>query len=72
VLKDGLGSTRRMFDFSTTSGSSSRVTIIASRISDGKACVIANYRGVGPRPVEAVYLFLKPQEYNEDPFLWEA
>lgn len=72
VLKDGLGSSRRMFDFGTTSGSSSRVAIIASRISDGKACVIANYRGVGHRPVEAAYLFLKPQEHNEDPFLWEA
>lgn len=72
VLKDGLSSTRRMFEFGTTSGSSSRVAVIASRISDGKACVIANYRGVGFRPVETAYLFLKPQGHNKDPFLWEA
>lgn len=72
VLKDGLGSGRRLFDYGTTSGSSSRIAIIASRISDGKACVMANYRGVGHRPAEGAYLFLQPQDPNQDPFLWEA
>lgn len=72
VLKDGLNTDRRMFDSGTTSGSSSRVAIIASRISDGKACVVANYRGVGLRPDEAAYLFLEPQDHNQDPYLWET
>lgn len=72
VLKDALSSNRRLFDFGTTSGSNSRVAIIASRISDGKACVMANYRGAGLRPVEGAYLFLEPQDHNNDPFLWEA
>lgn len=72
VLRDALSSNRRLFDFGTTSGSNSRVAIIASRISDGKACVMANYRGAGLRPVEGAYLFLEPQDHNKDPFLWEA
>ncbi|KAJ5865430.1 Acyl transferase/acyl hydrolase/lysophospholipase [Penicillium soppii] len=61
-----------MFDMSTTRTAGSRVAIITSRISDGKACVLANYRGVGRRLVDSAYEFLKPEEESQNPFLWEA
>lgn len=72
ILKSGLGAFRRMFDFGTTAGSGSRICVIASRVSDGKACVMANYRGVGSRPTEAAYEFLTPRGAHEDPLLWQA
>ncbi|OQE13585.1 hypothetical protein PENSTE_c053G00066 [Penicillium steckii] len=53
ILKHGLSLYRRIFDFGTTSGISSRICIIASWVSDGKACVLANYRGIGIRPAES-------------------
>jgi hypothetical protein len=37
---------RRWFDVTTTSSTGCRVAIITSRTSDGKACVLANYRGI--------------------------
>ncbi|KAJ5100808.1 hypothetical protein N7456_006860 [Penicillium angulare] len=64
-----LGAERRIFDVGTTSGIGSRVAIIVSRISDGKACVIANYRGVGRQKGESAYEFLMPRSHNENPLL---
>ncbi|CAG7951165.1 unnamed protein product [Penicillium salamii] len=49
-----------------------RVAIITSRISDGKACVLANYRGKGHRDLKAAYQFLTPRTENENPFLHDA
>lgn len=72
TLKEAIDPDRRMFDVSTTRTAGSRVAIIASRISDGKACVLANYRGVGRRPVDSAYQFLKPEQESQNPFLWEA
>lgn len=72
ILKHGLSSYRRIFDFGTTSGISSRICIIASRVSDGKACVMANYRGIGIRPAESAYEFLTPGGGQKDPLLWQA
>lgn len=72
TLKEAIDPERRMFDVSTTRTAGSRVAIITSRISDGKACVLANYRGVGRRPVDSAYQFLKPEEESQNPFLWEA
>lgn len=42
------------------SNCSSRVAIITSRISDGKACLLANYRGIGQYTRISVYEFLMP------------
>ncbi|KAJ5142514.1 uncharacterized protein N7515_001301 [Penicillium bovifimosum] len=72
TLKEAIDPERRMFDVSTTRTAGSRVAIITSRISDGKACVLANYRGVGQRPIDSAYQFLKPEEESQNPFLWEA
>jgi hypothetical protein len=72
TLKEAIDPERRLFDVSTTRIAGSRVAIITSRISDGKACVLANYRGIGRRPVDSAYQFLKPEEESQNPFLWEA
>jgi hypothetical protein len=72
VLQEALGLGRRIFDFGTTACASSRVAVITSRISDSKACVLANYRGVGFRDTESAYEFLIPETQNYNPFLWEA
>ncbi|OGE47359.1 hypothetical protein PENARI_c048G11836 [Penicillium arizonense] len=58
---------RRMFDVTTTSSTRCRVAIITSRTSDGKACVLANYRGTGQREVNAAYQFLIPKTEDENP-----
>jgi hypothetical protein len=72
ILKQVLGSDRRLFDSGTTPCTGSRVAIITSRISDGRACVLANYRGMGHRATESAYRFLNPRSPKENPFLWEV
>lgn len=72
LLKKELGTNRRIFDFETTCRTGPRVALITSRISDGKACVLANYRGVGDRPGGPAYEFLVPKTQDENPFLWQV
>ncbi|QQK41072.1 Zinc finger, RING-type [Penicillium digitatum] len=61
-----------MFDVTTTSSTGCRVAIITSRTSDGKACVLANYRGMGQREVNAAYEFLIPKMADENPHVWKV
>ncbi|OQD76228.1 hypothetical protein PENANT_c121G06279 [Penicillium antarcticum] len=72
TLKEAINPMRRMFDVSTTLSAGSRLAIITSRISDGKACVLANYRGIGQRAIDSAYEFLKPEDESQNPFLWEV
>ncbi|KAI2791711.1 hypothetical protein POX_c04583 [Penicillium oxalicum] len=73
TLKHAIDPQRRMFDVpGGASPAGCRVAIITSRTSDGKACVLANYRGLGQRDTDAAYVFLAPQSEAENPFLWEA
>jgi hypothetical protein len=71
-LKAILGHQRRMFDVATSNPAGCRVAIVTSRSSDGKACVLANYRGRGRRTPDAAYQFLLPRNEDQNPFLWEA
>jgi hypothetical protein len=72
-LKKLLGHQKRIFDTPTTERSGGcRVAIVTSRSTDGKACVLANYRGVGHRSPNASYQFLVSQNEKHNPFLWEA
>ncbi|KAJ5046995.1 hypothetical protein NUH16_010038 [Penicillium rubens] len=72
TLQAVIGPSRRMFDVAATSSAGCRVAIIASRTSDGKACVLANYHGVGLRNPNAAYQFLTPRNHRENPKAWEA
>lgn len=69
TLKAALGPDRRIFDVGTTCGVGSRVAVIASRISDGKACLLANYRGIGRHAGVSAYEFLMPQSEDQNPLL---
>lgn len=71
-LKMILGHQRRMFDAPTNRGGGCRVAVITSRSSDGKACVLANYHGIGHRNPNAAYQFLVSHNDEQNPFLWEA
>ncbi|KAK9846933.1 hypothetical protein MYU51_000023 [Penicillium brevicompactum] len=71
ILQKVVDPQRRIFDVMKTSAGC-RVAIITSRISDGKACVLANYRGKGHRDLKAAYQFLTPRTENENPFLRDA
>lgn len=71
ILQKVVDPQRRIFDVMKTSAGC-RVAIITSRISDGKACVLANYRGKGHRDLKAAYQFLTPQTDIENPFLRDA
>ncbi|KAJ5348566.1 uncharacterized protein N7506_001819 [Penicillium brevicompactum] len=72
IFKAAVGPSRRMFDVAMNSSAGCRVAIVASRTSDGKACILANYRGANPRSMNAAYLFLAPHGDRGNPFLWEA
>ncbi|CAG7935874.1 unnamed protein product [Penicillium salamii] len=72
IFKAVVGPSRRIFDVATASPAGCRVAIVASRTSDRKACVLANYRGTSPRTTNTAYQFLAPHDDREDPFLWEA
>lgn len=50
----------------------SRVSVIASRVSDGQAHVFTNYRGVRPAVADPPYEIVTPQNSNQDPELWEV
>lgn len=49
TLKQAVDPKRRIFDVPLRNSAGRRVAIIISRISDGKPCVLANYRGTGRR-----------------------
>lgn len=72
TLMTALGPGRQIFDVGTTPGVGSRVAIITSRISDGKACVLANYRGIGRHAEQSAYEFLMPRNQDQNAFLWEV
>jgi hypothetical protein len=72
IFKAAVGPSRRMFDVATARRAGCRIAIVASRTSDGKACVLANYRGIGPRTANTAYQFLAPHDDQENPFVWEA
>ncbi|CAG8138277.1 unnamed protein product, partial [Penicillium salamii] len=72
IFKTAVGPSRRMFDVVTASPAGCRIAIVASRTSDGKACILANYRGASPRPTNTAYQFLVPHHDRKDPFQWEA
>ena len=69
TLKEAVTPERRIFDVATASPAGCRVAVVASRTSDGKACVLANYRGTGQRSAKAAYQFLVPNSSQENPSL---
>jgi hypothetical protein len=69
TLKKAVTPERRIFDVATASPAGCRVAVVASRTSDGKACVLANYRGTGQRNANAAYQFLIPNSSQENPSL---
>lgn len=68
VLQKTTDPNRRIFDVPTAI-SGCRVALVASRTLDGKACVLANYRGLGRRraDAESAYNFFIPQNEEENP-----
>ncbi|CAG8017029.1 unnamed protein product [Penicillium salamii] len=72
IFKAAVGPSRRMFDVATASPAGCRIAIVASRTSDGKACVLANYRGTSPRTINTAYQFLAPRNDEENPSLCDA
>ena len=69
TLKEAVAPDRRIFDVTTANPAGCRVAVVASRTSDGKACVLANYRGTGQRRADAAYQFLTPDHDQENPYL---
>ncbi|KAJ5769721.1 uncharacterized protein N7511_001772 [Penicillium nucicola] len=70
IINAAVGPSRRMFDVATASPAGCRLAVVASRTSDGKACVLANYRGIGPRTIDTAYQFLAPRDDRENPLLF--
>ncbi|CAI7631192.1 unnamed protein product [Penicillium pancosmium] len=66
TLQEAINPGRRLFDVPTMNPSGCRVAVVASRTSDGKACVMANYRGVGRNAAPAAYHFVTPHDNQED------
>ncbi|CAG8272590.1 unnamed protein product [Penicillium salamii] len=72
ILKKAVDPDRRIFDVPTAKSTGCRVVIITSRVSDGRACVWANYRGIGRRNTRAAYLFLTPRTESQNPLLCDV
>ncbi|KAJ5033175.1 hypothetical protein NUH16_003091 [Penicillium rubens] len=72
IFKAAVGPSRRMFDVATASPAGCRIAIVASRTFDGKACVLANYRGTRSRTTNTAYQFLAPRNGGENPALCDA
>ncbi|CAG8905044.1 unnamed protein product [Penicillium nalgiovense] len=72
ILKAAVDPSRRMFDVATANPAGCRIAIVASRTSDGKACVLANYRGTSPRSTNTAYEFLTPHNDRQNPSLLDA
>ncbi|CAG8891594.1 unnamed protein product [Penicillium salamii] len=72
ILKAAVNPSRRMFDVATANPAGCRIAIVASRTSDGKACVLANYRGTSPRSTNTAYEFLTPHNDRQNPSLLDA
>ncbi|KAJ5938376.1 hypothetical protein N7466_001510 [Penicillium verhagenii] len=69
TFREVVGLDRRLFDVNTANPAGCRIAVVVSRTSDGKACVLANYRGTGPRRGNSAYQFLAPDDEQENPFL---
>ncbi|KAJ6016582.1 hypothetical protein N7540_011173 [Penicillium herquei] len=69
TVKEVTGLGRRLFDTATVSPVGCRVAFVASRTTDGKAVLFANYRGSGRRSEGAAYDFLVPCHNDENPSL---
>ncbi|KAJ6016462.1 hypothetical protein N7540_011053 [Penicillium herquei] len=69
TVKEVTGPGRRLFDTATVSPVGCRVAFVASRTTDGKAVVFANYRGSGRRSEGAAYDFLVPCHNDKNPSL---
>ncbi|CAI7631371.1 unnamed protein product [Penicillium pancosmium] len=72
TLQEAINPARRIFDVPTVNPSGCRVAVVASRTSDGKACAMANYRGVGRNAAPAAYDFVAPNDNQEELHLLEA
>ncbi|KAJ5737415.1 uncharacterized protein N7483_002540 [Penicillium malachiteum] len=72
TVKEVTGPGRRLFDTATVSPAGCRVAFVTSRTADGKAVVLANYRGSGQRNADAAYEFLVPRSNEENPPLPDA
>ena len=60
---------RRVFNVVTITSSGCCIAIITSRILDGKAYILANYRGKGRDNTKAAYEFLATRNELHNPFL---
>lgn len=69
ALKETFGVERHMFDVPASLPAGSRVAVTTSRISDGKLCLLANYRRQG---ASSGYQFLVSRDGAREPLLWEA
>ncbi|CAG8064616.1 unnamed protein product, partial [Penicillium salamii] len=72
VLKKAVNPHRRMFDVPTPNSTGCRVAIVTSRVSDGRACVWANYRGTSRQNTKAAYVFLTPRTESQNPLLCDV
>ena len=55
TLNDLFPAERRLFDVAALTPAGTRVSVVASRTSDGKPILFPNYRGVGYRPEKLPY-----------------
>ena len=72
TLQEVYGATRRLCDPGQISPAGCRVAVTASRISDGKVCLLTNYRGIQQLPAKSEDRLVRSQNNTDSPFLWEA
>lgn len=72
VLKKAMNPHCRMFDMSISNSIDCRITIVISRVSDGRVCVWANYCGTSWQNTKAAYIFLIFQMESQNLLLYNV
>ncbi|CDM32582.1 unnamed protein product [Penicillium roqueforti FM164] len=72
ILKAAVNLSCCIFDIATANPTGCRIAIIVSCISNSKAYILANYRGISPRSTNTAYEFLTLYNNRQDPSLLNA
>ncbi|KAL9077890.1 MAG: hypothetical protein Q9157_003189 [Trypethelium eluteriae] len=71
-LKETFGDSQRMFDSFKFTSSGAKVAVTATSISDASSFLFTNYNPSGTRNRDCGYKHVRPDNLEDEPFVWEA
>ena len=70
-LQESYGQNQRMFD-TPRNRFHAKVAVTASNIAEASTFIFSNYNGVGEREMKCGYKHLRPENIDDEPFMWQA